>query len=133
MNLIKLILASVFVSLSLFAQTQGIPPVSVVQGQLDAYNAQDVDAFADLFAEDAEIFRNIGDEEPYLEGRRKIRKRYRDLFKENPENKSTLIGRIVQGNYVIDHEWITGRAEELKIVAIYEVQNGLIQRAWFVR
>lgn len=133
MDLIKFVLVSVFVSLCLLAHAQGIPPVAVVQGQLDAYNAQDVDAFADLFAEDAEIFRNIGDEEPYLEGRRKIRKQYKELFKENPQNKSTLIGRIVQGNYVIDHEWITGRAEELKIVAIYEVQNGLIRRAWFVR
>ncbi len=133
MDLIKLILTSVFVSLCLQTHAQGIPPVAVVQGQLDAYNAQDVDAFADLFAEDAEIFRNIGDEEPYLEGRRKIRKQYKELFKDNPQNKSTLIGRIVQGNYVIDHEWITGRAEELKIVAIYEVQNGLIRRAWFVR
>jgi hypothetical protein len=55
------------------------------------------------------------------------------MFKENPQNKSTLMGRMVQGNFVFDHEWITGRDSEFKIVAIYEVKDGLIVRAWFVR
>jgi hypothetical protein len=55
------------------------------------------------------------------------------MFRENPQNKSTLMGRMVQGNFVIDHEWITGRESEFRIIAIYEVQDSLIKRAWFVR
>ena len=128
-----LVLTLFFLFLCLLSSAQTPPPLAVVQKQLDAYNAQDIDAFEEVFAENAEVFRNIGDEKPYLEGRKKIRKEYKELFKENPNNKSTLMGRIVQGDFVIDHEWITGRGNEFEIVAIYEVRGGLIQRAWFIR
>jgi hypothetical protein len=122
----SLLLTSVLV-----AQNDG--PLPVVQAQLDAYNAQDIDEFAEVFAEDAEIFMNIGDQEPAMKGREEIRERYGRMFKENPQNKSTLMGRMVQGNFVFDHELITGRENAFRIVAIYEVRNEMIQRAWFVR
>jgi hypothetical protein len=112
---------------------QTASPLEVVQAQLDAYNAQDIDSFTAVFAKDAEIFMNVGDTEPAIKGRAAIQERYGKMFTENPQNKSTLMGRMVQGNFVFDHEWITGRDSEFKIVAIYEVQNGLIVRAWFVR
>ena len=76
---------------------------------------------------------NQGDTKASMVGREEIRARYGKMFKENPENKSTLVGRMVQGNFVFDHEWITGRNDPFKIIAIYEVQNGLIQRCWFAR
>ncbi len=101
--------------------------------QLDTYNAQDIDGFAELFAIDAEIFMEVGDTEPVMQGRDEIRERYEKMFRENPQNKSTLKGRIVQGDYVIDHEWITRREDPFSIVAIYEVQAGKIARAWFLR
>jgi hypothetical protein len=121
----------IMVSHSVLAQYSS--PVAVVQRQLDTYNAQDIDGFTSLFAENAEIFRNIGDVEPAMKGREAIHAGYGRIFKENPKNKSTLMGRMVQGNFVFDHEWITGRDNEFKIVAIYEVKEGLITRAWFVR
>lgn len=122
---------SMLLSVSAIAQTAS--PLEIVQQQLDTYNAQNIDGFAAVFAEDAKIFLNIGDTEPAMKGREEIHARYGKMFKENPQNKSTLVGRIVQGNFVFDHEWITGRDSEFKIVAIYEVKNGLIIRAWFVR
>jgi len=108
-------------------------PLVVVQKQLDAYNAQNIDEFAAVFAEDAEVYMNIGDTVPAMKGRAEIHERYGAMFRNNPQNKSTLMGRMVQGNFVFDHEWITGRDAEFKIVAIYEVVDGLIVRAWFVR
>lgn len=75
----------------------------------------------------------LNETEPAMNGREEIRKRYGKMFSENPENRSTLMGRMVQGNYVFDHEWITGREEPFKIMAIYEVKEGLIQRCWFIR
>ena len=44
-----------------------------------------------------------------------------------------VIDRIVQGDFVMDHELITGRDNDVTLVAIYEVKDGLITRAWFVR
>lgn len=42
--------------------------------------------------------------------------------------------RIVIGNKVIDHEYVTGLEEEKikKAVAIYQVENSVIKRVWFV-
>jgi hypothetical protein len=115
------------------ALAQDTSPLEVVQRQLDTYNVQDIDGFAAVFAEDAKVFRNIGDTEPAMKGRDEIHAAYGKIFRENPRNKSTLMGRMVQGNFVIDHELITGRDSEFRIVAIYEVKGGLIARAWFVR
>mgnify|MGYP002396535660 CR=1 FL=1 len=114
---------------ALFSQN----PVQVVQAQLDAYNSQDIDAFSALFAQDAKLYTNLGDSVPSITGRENIKKRYGELFRANPNNKSTLIGRMTQGNMVFDHEWITGRDEAITIMAIYEVKNNLITRCWFVR
>lgn len=111
----------------------GQDPVKVVQAQLDAYNNQDVDAFAAVFAEDAKLYMNLGDTEPTMTGRDEIRRRYGAMFEANPENKSTLIGRMTQGNFVFDHEWITGRETPITIMAIYEVEDGKIIRCWFPR
>jgi putative hydrolase of HD superfamily len=129
----RLVLVALFIVMSHVSLAQDTSPLAVVQQQLDTYNAQDIDGFAALFAEDAEIFMNIGDTEPALKGRDAIHASYGRIFRENPRNKSTLMGRMVQGNFVFDHEWITGRDSEFRIVAIYEVKSGLIARAWFVR
>jgi hypothetical protein len=125
----KLLFILYFSVSSLFAQD----PVEVVQAQLDAYNSQDIEAFAAVFAVDAKLYMNLGDTVPTISGRQEIKRRYGEMFKANPENKSTLIGRMTQGNFVFDHEWITGRDKPLKIMAIYEVENGLIVRCWFPR
>jgi hypothetical protein len=112
---------------------QGKAPIEVVQAQLDAYNKQDVEAFTAVFAPNAMLFQNLGDSVPSHKGQAEIRHRYADLFKKYPNNKCTLLGRMVQGNHVIDHELITGREQEMRIVAIYEVKDGLIARCWFAR
>ncbi len=109
-------------------------PINVVQAQLDAYNRQDIQAFAQTFAPDALVYNTLGDAEPSLKGREAIAARYGELFKNYPLNKSVLIGRMLQGDCVIDHELITGRGNEpLRIMAIYEVKNGYISRCWFIR
>jgi hypothetical protein len=125
----KLLFILCFAASTLFAQE----PVQVVQAQLDAYNRQDANAFAAVFSEDAKLYMNLGDTEPTMTGREEIRRRYGDMFEANPENKSTLIGRMTQGNFVFDHEWITGRDKPITIMAIYEVENGEIIRCWFPR
>jgi hypothetical protein len=107
--------------------------VETVQRQLDAYNKQDITAFADVFASDVALYNNLGDSVPAIVGRQALIERYSQLFKRYPNNKCTLIGRMLQGDVVIDHEWITGRESPLKIIAIYEVKEGLIKRCWFIR
>lgn len=129
----RIIFLSILLIIVSLCKAQSNDPVAVVQRQLDNYNAQDLDGFANTFARDAEVFINLGDSVAGIVGRDQIRERYGRMFRDNPGNKSTLIGRMVQGKFVFDHEWITGRENDLKIMAIYEVEEGLIKRCWFAR
>ncbi len=126
------LLTSLVANVNVWAQPPK-DPLHIVQAQLDAYNQQDVKAFAAVFSPEVLVYNKIGDTIPSILGRAALEKRYGDLFKQYPNNYSTLTGRMVQGNYVIDHEYVTGRGEPVAIVAIYEVTHGLITRCWFIR
>jgi len=110
-------------------------PVDVVQRQLDAYNRRDLEAFCAVFAEDAAIF-ELGAEAPSFAGKATIRERYRGLFANSPALNSAIVSRTALGRVVIDHEHVTGRngsTDVYEIIAIYEVEGGMIRRVHFVR
>jgi imidazolonepropionase-like amidohydrolase len=119
---------------AVFTPEELVPPrpEEVVQRQLNAYNARDLDAFAATYAEDAELFDHPAT--PLLAGMEALRARYTRRFAEAPELHCRLAGRMVLGSHVLDHELVTGIGEApVEAVAIYEVEDGLIQRVWFVR
>ena len=130
----KLIFAlTILISLTSFSQS----PREVVQDQLDAYNAKDIDAFMDVFSEDIELW-TLGDTIPSVKGFSPVKKIYADLFDRSPNLHSEVLNRTVIGNKVIDYEKITGRSGRgegkiLFLVIIYEVKEGKIFRATAVR
>ena len=106
-------------------------PQAVVQKQLDAYNALDIDAFVALYAEDVEVY----DYPATLryKGRDKLRERYAALFAQAPELHAELLDRLVAGNTVIDSERVTdGGPQALEAVAVYRVEDGLITSVMFL-
>lgn len=104
----------------------------IVQRQLDAYNAQDINAFCACFAADCILSELNGAVTQH--GATAIRERYQTLFTSFPENHAALVNRVVVGNVVIDHEDITRSASErINAAAIYTVKDGLIARVDFVR
>lgn len=132
-NLIVILMLS-FSTITLAQRPEEVA-TTVVQQQLEAYNAKDIDAFMEVFSKDAAIF-NFGEEEALAKGAEEIRAVYYKLFKNSPNLHSLVINRSVIGNKVIDYELISGRQgydEMLKLVAIYEVKNELITKATFIR
>ncbi len=106
--------------------------VSVVQRQLDAYNAQDLDGYCACFADDCVIADLNG--AVTLDGPAAIRTRYGQLFADFPQNRARLICRIAVNNVVIDHEDVVrAPGAGFKCAAIYTLKNGLIARVDFVR
>lgn len=108
-------------------------PESVVQRQLDAYNARDVEGLLATYAGDAQLF-----EHPstlLATGSAEIRVRFTLRFKE-PNLHATLVNRMVSGATVVDHERITRTFPEgpgtLEAVMIYEVRGGRIARSWAI-
>ena len=107
-------------------------PAAVVQAQLDAYNAKDIDALMRAYAPDAQQFTLHG---PLLaQGHEAIRPRYAARFVE-PDLHARLLSRTVLGNFVTDLEIVTRNFPEgrgtVEMLCIYEVVDGRIQRASF--
>jgi len=110
-----------------------LSPAEIVQGQLDAYNAQDLDAFCAFYAEDAVLGSYNGP--VATEGLAAIRERHAKLFGEFPRNRAELQHRIVIGSNVIDHEFVTRSpgGETFHVAAIYTLAGGKIARVDFVK
>jgi putative hydrolase of HD superfamily len=106
--------------------------LTVVQAQLDAFNAKDIDALMRAYAPDAEQFTLHG--ERFANGHDEIRPRYIARFTE-PDLHARLLSRIVMGNVVTDLELITRNFPEgvgtLEMLCIYEVSEGRIRKASF--
>jgi len=109
-------------------------PEEAAQEQLEAYNARDLDAFLRLYAEDVVLMRLPGDE-VMARGHEAMREIYGRLFEDSPDLCCRLLGRIVQGRFVVDHEAVAGvrGGDAVHAVAIYEVAGGLIRRVWFLK
>ena len=105
----------------------------IVQAQLDAYNAQDLDAFCGFYAEDAVLGTYNGDVATV--GIAAIRARHAKLFAEFPQNQAERVNRIVVGANVIDHEQVLRApgAESFQVAAIYTLAGGKIACVDFVK
>lgn len=108
-------------------------PAAVVQRQLDAYNARDVEAIVAAYADDAQQFEHPA--KLLARGSAELRARFALRF-QDPRLHARLVRRMVAGHVVVDHEEITATFPEgpgqRELVAIYEVQEGRIAKAWFV-
>ncbi|QUY50421.1 nuclear transport factor 2 family protein [Serratia plymuthica] len=109
-----------------------IRPEDVVQQQLDAYNARDIDAFMAYWAEDAQYYEHP--DTLLASGKAEIRERHIARFRE-PSLYGERVKRMVLGSMVIDQEVVTrnfpqGRGK-MDVIAIYEVEQGKILKAWF--
>ena len=108
-------------------------PADIAQAQLDAYNAQDLDAHCAQFSDDVKDADLNG--AVTVEGITAYRARYAKVFADFPENKAVLVGRIAIGNVVIDHERVsrTRSSEPFEVAAIYTITDGKIRRVDFVK
>lgn len=105
-------------------------PEQVVQANLDAYNANDIDGFMSYFSSEITMH-NFETGEQTAAGHKAVRAIYQPYFEASPDLHSTILQRTVFGNRVIDHESISGRYgsdEVLELVLIYEVQQEKITK-----
>jgi hypothetical protein len=104
--------------------------VEVVEEQLKAYNARDLDQFAATYADDIRIWR-MPATEPSIVGQAQLRDVYAKRFT-SPNLHATIVNRIATGDKVIDHERVVGiEAGPIEAVAVYQVVDGLIAKVWF--
>ena len=107
-------------------------PLEVVQAQLDAYNAKDIEALLATYSPNAEQYATSG--ELLAQGHEQMRPRFLARFAE-PNLYARLMSRQVVGNTVADLELIERTFPEgvgsIEMLCIYEVVDGRILRATF--
>jgi hypothetical protein len=110
----------------------------VVDKQIAAYNARDIDAFVATYARDIEIHQ-FGKGMLYR-GIRHLREKYGSIFARLKCLEAISLKRIVQGDFVVDHELARGCQEqagridyEVRLIVVYEVKDNLIQKVVFFR
>ena len=107
-------------------------PVDVVEEQLEAYNARDLERFAATYADDIRIWR-MPATEPSIAGQAQLREVYAKRFS-SPDLHATIVNRIATGDKVVDHERVVGiEAGPIEAVAVYQVVDGLVAKVWFYR
>ena len=107
-------------------------PAAIVDRQVEAYNARDIDAFAACYEVDLVILDAGGIE--LTRGHAQLREQYERWFANNPELHADVVSRIEIESFVIDAELVTGTPDgRMQAVAIYHVsEDGLIDRVQFL-
>ena len=100
---------------------------------VECYNSHNARGFADCFAENVKTY-----EHPNIlsqNSREEIFETYEKVFALRPNNSTTVVHRIIIGNRIIDHEKVNREIndEPFDAIAIYEIENNLIQRFDLVR
>lgn len=117
----------------ILASTGKLSNVDLVQAQLDAYNAQDLDAYCAFYAEDVVVADLNG--KITTQGIDAYRTRYDGTFRQFPQNKAELLNRIAVGSTVVDHEKVirSPGGETFEVIAIYTLADGKIARVDFAK
>ena len=132
---IRLVITTVFVAALALCRVAAEPtPEAIVQKQLEAYNAHDMEAFLATYADDAQLFELP--EKLLARGTAQIRERYTAPFADTRLH-AEIRNRMVVGNTVVDHEYVRRTYPQgpgtIEAIAIYEVRDGKITNVWFRR
>lgn len=102
----------------------------LVQGQLDAYNAHDLEGFLTFFSDDVRLYRPPATT-PVLSGKTEFSHFYASERFNIPTLRAEVVKRMVAGNKVIDQELIFGLGDEPRqVMAVFEIKAGLIHSMW---
>lgn len=105
-------------------------PEAVVQRQLEAYNARDLQRFLAEYSERVRVYRPPA-VEPAITGKEAFGEFYATQRFNHAGLHAELLNRMVFGRKVIDHERISGvREQPFEVAVVYDVVNGLIQCMW---
>ena len=112
-----------------FVENQAL---DAVQHQLEAYNARDIEAFMQWWADNCRYYEFP--DRLLASGKDQIRDRHLERFKDTVLC-GTLVSRMAVGDTVIDQEVVTrtfpdGKGE-IDVIAIYQLFDGKIINAWF--
>ena len=124
------------VSATASAEKDAPSAIDVVQAHIEAFNRHDVDALVMRVSPDF-VWYNVTSNETTIEveGRDALRESLTKYFKSTTSVRSEIDGMTQVGPFVSFRErafWTNAKGEQSQqSLAIYEVREGLIARAWY--
>ncbi|MFI5156990.1 MAG: amidohydrolase family protein [Chitinophagales bacterium] len=108
-----------------------LTPESIVQQQVNAYNAHNMEAFLQTYSDSAEI----GDFQGMrlAKGKDQLKKVFAPLLTPSSSIHCQIVSRMVQANFIIDKEHVTGMGPSIDGLVIYEISKGKIVKAQFIQ
>lgn len=108
-------------------------PWMLVQKQIDAYNAKNLDAFAATFSDDIVFYETSM--KVNLKGKEQLRKAFGDLFQKNPDLYCLIEDKIVLGDTVIFHEKVQFQKGQpmFDFIVMYKISNDKITEVHFLK
>jgi hypothetical protein len=107
----------------------------VVDRQISAFRDRDLERFLGCYAQGVTV--KDFDGNVLMDGSEAMRGQYGPLFRDSPDLKVQIPHRIVNADYVIDEEDITGFIlagfpTAMRAVVVYRVRDGLIHDVVFL-
>ncbi|MEM9076122.1 MAG: nuclear transport factor 2 family protein [Bacteroidota bacterium] len=107
-----------------------VSPKEIVQRQVNTFNKRDLNGFVSNYSENV-LARRFPSDTMYL-GKDKMLDSYERFFANTKSTQVEVVKRIAIGNKIIDEELTLVDGRKGHQVALYEVQNGLIQTMSFI-
>jgi hypothetical protein len=106
-----------------------ISPEIVVQTQIEAFNARNIEVFLDTFSEDAKVYGYGG--LLLYDGKQMIGKEFVSYFNATPDLKYSIKDKIVMDNKIYHEALITANEKTIETTYFYKVVNGKITSLTF--
>lgn len=104
--------------------------IEIVQKQLEAYNAHDLERFTSWYSSTIRIYK-LPSNVLVVSGKEQLAKLYGEKVFIVASHKAELLSRSVAGNIVVDHERVYGlRDAPFEAFAVYEITDGKISTVW---
>ncbi len=107
-------------------------PLAVVNRQVEAFNAHDLEGFLDTYAADAVV--DGLDPGGAVRGHGALRRVYGERFTAaSPPHCTVRDSLVLGGRWVVAHELITSAGRSVELVGVFEVAAGRIVHAVLTR
>lgn len=107
-----------------------VSPKQIVQRQVNTFNKRDLEDFLSCYSEEV-LAQRFPSDTMYL-GKEKMMESYERFFANTKSTKVEVVNRISLNNFIIDEEETLVDGRKGHQVALYDVQNGLINSMSFI-
>lgn len=107
----------------------------IVNDQVTAYNAKDLELFLSFYHQEIEIYIEA-EEVPKIIGIEDFRIHYRNFFNTNPNVKAEIIFEVIEDSIIYQHEKLSGRSDgslESTYAVKYQILGEKIKSVRFKR